>query len=55
MIKAITEFNSYLDPDDDRDFAEVILDFIESKGMLPPIIDVPAFGVKDNCWEPEDD
>jgi hypothetical protein len=32
-----------------------ILSAIEKAGMLPPTVDVPAFGVKDNCWEPEDD
>ena len=32
-----------------------ILTLIEGAGMLPPTIRIPAFGVTDNAWEPEDE
>ena len=32
-----------------------VLDRIEKSGMLPPTIRIPAFGVTDNAWEPEDE
>lgn len=35
--------------------ANLILLSIEEAGMLPPTVIVPAFGVKDNMWEPEND
>ena len=34
---------------------EFVLLTLEEAGMLPPTIEVPAFGVKDNMWEPEND
>jgi len=34
--------------------SEKILSDIEKAGMLPPTINLPAFGIKDNAWEPED-
>ena len=32
-----------------------VLNKADTIGMLPPTVEVPAFGVKDNIWEPEDD
>jgi hypothetical protein len=32
-----------------------ILTLIEGAGMLPPTMRLPAFGVMDNAWEPEDE
>jgi hypothetical protein len=34
---------------------ERILKALEQAGMLPPTIRIPAFGVTDNAWEPEDE
>ena len=34
---------------------ERILKALEQAGMLPPTIKIPAFGVIDNAWEPEDE
>jgi len=34
--------------------AEKLLSEIEKAGMLPPTIKLPAFGIQDNAWEPED-
>lgn len=38
-----------------KELSDYILESIEEAGMLPPTVNVPAFGVKDNMWEPEDD
>ena len=32
-----------------------ILTIVEEAGMLPPTVRLPAFGVTDNAWEPEDE
>ncbi len=32
-----------------------ILTIVEKAGMLPPTVRLPAFGVNDNAWEPEDE
>jgi hypothetical protein len=32
-----------------------VLKVLEQAGMLPPTIRLPAFGVMDNAWEPEDE
>jgi hypothetical protein len=37
------------------DYANKILRDLEQSGMLPPTIRIPAFGVTDNAWEPEDE
>jgi hypothetical protein len=38
------------EPDSDE-----VLSILEIHGMLPPTVNIPAFGVKDNAWEPEDE
>jgi hypothetical protein len=37
------------------DVASKLLNDIEELGMLPPTIRIPAFGVTDNAWEPENE
>ena len=37
------------------DVASKLLNDIEELSMLPPTIRIPAFGVTDNAWEPEDE
>lgn len=32
---------------------ERVLSALEKAGMLPPSVDIPSFGVKDNTWEKE--
>ena len=58
VIAEIIYFNDKFDQGDLEEAEELashILNNIEKHGMLPPTVNVPAFGVKDNMWEPEDD
>lgn len=34
--------------------AELILESLETLGMLPPITKLSLLNVMDNCWDPED-
>jgi hypothetical protein len=49
-IKADIENLEGFDPLNER-----ILKALEKVGMLPPTVRLPAFGVKDNAWEPEEE
>lgn len=50
-------FNGYRDSFQEYELknADVILVTLEEAGMLPPTIRLPAFGVIDNAWEPDED
>jgi hypothetical protein len=50
-------FNGYKDSFKESELknADVILTTLEHAGMLPPTVRLPAFGVNDNAWEPEDE
>jgi hypothetical protein len=45
-------YQDYLFGEDDL---KDVLDAVEKAGMLPPTVRLPAFGVNDNAWEPEDE
>lgn len=55
MIKKLEEFFNKTCYQDYWPDSEEVLDIIEKNGMLPPTVNIPAFGVKDNAWEPEDE
>ncbi len=54
LDKAINS-NLYQDYLFDEEMLDSVLVAIEKAGMLPPTIRLPAFGVMDNAWEPEDE
>ena len=63
MITKIRDWNSVLNPYDDREFAEALLDFIEGLGMQPPFSNPKnlrgydlAYASTEELyvWEPED-